>query len=362
MATMKPSKPSKPSKKLHHDTNPPVAGLNNLYKNVGFASSPVVGELRPPTHNEDWSLYYFESHVQSCEACYSPSKKTSGSQQHRDGRVLCKVGQGLARQVIALFYRHEGNTYSTLSTSGRMVRVEIPKRYKDCRNLLKTVERGAYPYTTISPHGHHHHHHDTLADKPYNIEERRPAPTKTRHTVKLHQDYAEAKPSKSAKAQAPAQIPAPTRFPLVYPLNERYPATPNTRHQHSPDRKHYHGQNIVDWPEHSERKTATPRVYVHNDNKENSRSRRKNDSNDDARSTCAVVGSRGYSFANKTRPLDSSEMPRPRPKGYNRQSHRHSLHSGYLTDLHCSRPCCTLGMREPLWDRHNSLWSTSYYI
>ena len=341
---------SKPSQKLHN-TNLHAASSNDAYnKNVGFASSPVVGELRPPLHNEDWSLYYFESHVQSCNACYSPSKDTSGQQTH--GRALCKVGQELARQVIALFYRHDGNIYSTMSTPGRIIRVEIPKRYKDCRNLLKTVARGTYPYATISPHGHY----DTLAGKPYNIEERRPAAAKTKHAVKLHQNHAEAKPSKPAKAPSPA--PTPVTIPSGYPLNERYPAAPNARYQHSRSRKHHHGQDIVDWPEYSGWKGTSPRVFVHND-KENNRSRR-NTTNDDAHSTCAVVGSRGYSFANKSRPTDSFEVPKP--LGSNRQSHRHSLHLGYPSDRHCSSPYYTFEVREPSWDRHHLQWPTSYYI
>ncbi|TKA71668.1 hypothetical protein B0A49_05277 [Cryomyces minteri] len=106
------------------------------------SSSLVTGISRPLTAPEAWSLYDFETHSQTCGACYDPYSV------HRSGGQLCTRGHRLAQEVAAYVYRQDGEIYSTAAgvphaqQRHKLVRVEIPPGFDNARGLLKAISSG----------------------------------------------------------------------------------------------------------------------------------------------------------------------------------------------------------------------------
>jgi hypothetical protein len=103
---------------------------------------------RPPSAEEHWTLYYFETHAISCQPCKSGLRLTKATGD------LCEKGSELARDVVSLELSmnsedvicapREAESPSTKTQSRRKsktleVRVEIPFNYKYSRRLLRAL-------------------------------------------------------------------------------------------------------------------------------------------------------------------------------------------------------------------------------
>jgi hypothetical protein len=114
---------------------------------VGFAASLVTGISRPLTNTEDWTLYYFEDHAQSCPACHNPYKV------HKASKQLCDQGHQLAVDVADLLFRLrlDGEVYSRTQNESQEVRVEIPCKYLQVAQLFKAIQRSGRGFLKQTP-------------------------------------------------------------------------------------------------------------------------------------------------------------------------------------------------------------------
>jgi len=108
----------------------------------------ITGVSRPPSSLEHWTLYYFETHSISCQAC------KAGLRSSKMAGDLCEKGSDLAQEVVSLklsmsseeviYAPREAESPTTKSSTRKknkacQVRVEIPFNYKYSRRLLKAL-------------------------------------------------------------------------------------------------------------------------------------------------------------------------------------------------------------------------------
>jgi hypothetical protein len=122
-------------------------GVPKKTTHVGFAASLVTGISRPLTNIEDWTLYYFEDHAQSCPSCRNPYKV------HKAGKQFCDKGHQLAVDVADLLFRLrvDGEVYSRTNREATEVRVEIPCKYVHVAQLFKAIQRSGHGFLKQTP-------------------------------------------------------------------------------------------------------------------------------------------------------------------------------------------------------------------
>jgi hypothetical protein len=67
-------------------------------RRISFASTLVTGVSRQLSHEEHWTLFYFEQHAANCPSCYNPQAV------QKQGRALCDDGRSLATSIAALIF------------------------------------------------------------------------------------------------------------------------------------------------------------------------------------------------------------------------------------------------------------------
>lgn len=103
---------------------------------VCFAEGDVTGILRPPTRDEHWTLYYFESHAAQCIHCHEPLRVS------KQGKRLCDTGHELAVDVANLIFCTDDGKIHSRQDSHRDIRLELPVDYVETVSLLKAIQRG----------------------------------------------------------------------------------------------------------------------------------------------------------------------------------------------------------------------------
>jgi len=181
---------------------------------VRFDSSLITGVSRPPSSLEHWTLYYFETHAITCQAC------KSGLRSSKMAGDLCERGSELAQEVVSLklsmgpeeiiYAQREAESPTTKSSTrkknkGLQVRVEIPFNYKYSRRLLKSLANNDDLLfgngLTIS-----------TSDPP----KRNPEPARRNSSYLVHEP---SQPSKKSKNSYKKKITKSSRGRTFYPEN-----------------------------------------------------------------------------------------------------------------------------------------------
>lgn len=120
----------------------PISMSSAKKPHVGFVDTLVTGVSRPLTNNEEWTLWYFESHAAKCGDCRHPYKVQA------EGRKLCDKGFDRAYDVAKLLFRirKDGSCYYMNKQEDQEVRVELPRDYAHVVGLLKAIERSKHTF------------------------------------------------------------------------------------------------------------------------------------------------------------------------------------------------------------------------
>ena len=98
---------------------------------VHFNSSPVESIFRPPTTDEYWAIYSYNTHIESCNICVCPCHIFVNQQ------ILCPLGSLLQEHLLKwIRVDHNHRAYSTEADAYINI-IEIPLRFNAVHGLLK---------------------------------------------------------------------------------------------------------------------------------------------------------------------------------------------------------------------------------
>jgi hypothetical protein len=102
---------------------------------VNFKEDLVTGVSQPMTNDQHWILYYFEHHAHDCDDCKSPYKVLKNDNE------LCQEGliKAYAIAKLLLKLRKDGHVYLHSAEEHQYIRIEVPKNYVNCLQLLKAI-------------------------------------------------------------------------------------------------------------------------------------------------------------------------------------------------------------------------------
>jgi hypothetical protein len=111
--------------------------LKKKKSNVNFKEDLVTGVSQPMTNEQHWTLYYFEHHAHDCNDCKSPYKVLKTDNE------LCQEGlvKAYAIAQLLLKLRNDGHVYHHSAEEHQYIRIEVPKNYVNCLQLLKAVRK-----------------------------------------------------------------------------------------------------------------------------------------------------------------------------------------------------------------------------
>jgi hypothetical protein len=106
-------------------------------KGVSFKDNYVDGVTEPIQSEQHWTLYYFEEHASHCLQCQNPYRVYKARQG------LCKEGLDKAYDVAELLFKlkKDGRVYRHDQKTHQDIRIEVPKDYANCLQLLKAIQR-----------------------------------------------------------------------------------------------------------------------------------------------------------------------------------------------------------------------------
>lgn len=112
-----------------------MPGLKKKKSKVNFKEDLIEGVSQPMTIDQHWTLFYFENHAHACPHCVNPYKAFQKEQK------LCREGAEKAFKITELLLqlKKDGNVYCHNREEHQYVRIEVPKAYTNCLQLLRGI-------------------------------------------------------------------------------------------------------------------------------------------------------------------------------------------------------------------------------
>jgi hypothetical protein len=102
----------------------------------------IDGVTEPLSSEQHWTLYYFEEHASRCTTCQNPHRVYKAKDS------LCEEGLKKAYDVAELLLRlrNDGYVYRYDKRTHQEIRIEVPRDYANCLQLLKALKKSGYDF------------------------------------------------------------------------------------------------------------------------------------------------------------------------------------------------------------------------